>query len=105
MTAPMRKKNHSDAMRLTKLGGPPAGTVAALAIAQAGETLVFAGTQVGIFRLEEASAEAPHDWERLAGGPLGVLVLGVSPNFAQDHTLLAGTNSGIYFSLNSGETW
>ena len=101
----MRKKNHADAMRLTKLGGPPAGTVAALAIGQAGETRLFAGTQVGIFCLDETQSDESREWERLANAPLGVLALGASPSFAQDHTLIAGTSNGIHFSLDSGETW
>ena len=105
----MRKKTHSDATRLTKLGGPPAGTVPALAIApatgSADETLVFAGTQVGVFRLAVAPTDEAPEWERLANAPLGVLSLGASPDFAQDHTVIAGTNNGIYFSTDSGETW
>jgi photosystem II stability/assembly factor-like uncharacterized protein len=105
----MRKKTHSDTTRLTKLGGPPAGTVPALAIGHAigaaDETLVFAGTQVGVFRLALAPAAEAPEWERLANAPLGVLSLGVSPNFAQDHTVIAGTNNGIYVSTDSGDTW
>src|SRR5258706_3516138 len=105
MTTPMRKKNHPEATRLTKLGGPPAGTVAALAIGQAETMTVFAGTQVGIFRLAAAQGAEPGNWERLPNGPLGVLSLAVSPNFAQDQTLFAGTNNGIFVSADGGQTW
>jgi len=101
----MRKKNNVEATRLTTLGGPPAGTVAALAIGQGEGMAVFAGTQVGIFRLRAGPGTEPGAWERLPNAPLSVLALAVSPSYAQDHTLFAGTNNGISVSADGGETW
>ncbi len=31
--------------------------------------------------------------------------LAVSPRFANDHTLLAGTNTGVFVSRDAGESW
>ena len=101
----MRKKPKLAYAHLTKLGGPQAGSVAALAAGPAAGTTVFAGTQVGLFRLEDGQGAEPREWERLANAPLGIFSLAVSPSFAQDHTLVAGTNTGIYVSRDAGETW
>ena len=102
----MRKKTNPTASRLTKLGGPPAGSVAALAIGQAADgATVFAGTQVGLFRLEVGQEAGNHEWERLANAPLGILSLAVSPVFAQDQTVIAGATDGIFVSRDAGETW
>ena len=101
----MRKKTNLSSTPWTRVGGPPAGSVAALAIGQADRSTVFAGTQVGVFRLEGGQDGQPQEWERLAQAPLGILSLAASPCFATDHTLVAGTNSGIFVSRDAGETW
>ena len=101
----MRKKPKLANAQVTKLGGPQAGSVAALAVGPAAGATVFAGTQVGLFRLEDGQGAEPREWERLANAPLGIFSLAVSPSFAQDHTLVAGTNTGIYVSRDAGETW
>src|SRR5712692_2276720 len=101
----MRKKPHLAYARLTKLGGPQAGSVAALAIGPAAGATVFAGTQVGLFRLEEGQDTETREWKRQANAPLGILSLAVSPSFTEDHTLVAGTQTGIYLSSDAGETW
>src|SRR5438045_9731579 len=98
----MRKKTSSSSP-WTRLGGPPAGSVAALAIGQADGATVFAGTQVGLFRLEDSPAGEAREWERLPNAPLGILSLAASPTFARDQTLVAGTNTGILVSPTSGK--
>src|SRR5437764_5076779 len=101
----MRKKSSLSAVPWTRLGGPPAGSVAALAIAEADGATLFAGTQVGLFRLEGGQGRERREWERMANSPLGILSLAVSPCFAQDRTLVVGTSTGIFVSRNAGETW
>ena len=102
----MRKKPSLANARVTKLGGPQAGSVAAIAIGQAaGALTVFAGTQVGLFSLEYGLDLEASEWERLANAPLGILSLAVSPAFADDQTLVAGTHTGILVSRDVGETW
>src|SRR6266542_4257054 len=98
----------------TKVGGPEAGTISALAI---GGRTVFIGTKVGVFR----SAGTPvTGWDRLShvvtteGKPAGgvptvggisIISLAVSPNFAEDRTVVAGTDAGLTLSTNAGDTW
>ena len=101
----MRKKTNLSSTPWTRLGGPPAGSVAALAIGQADSATVFAGTQVGLFRLEDGPDTEGREWERLPNAPLGILSLAASPGFASDQTLVAGTNTGIFVSRDAGETW
>lgn len=92
--------------RLTRLGGPLAGTVAALAIAQdRDETLVFAGTQVGLFRSTGVSGGQVQGWQRLPQAPIGLVSLAASPTFGEDRTLVAGTNTGFFISRDAGDTW
>jgi photosystem II stability/assembly factor-like uncharacterized protein len=101
----MRKKTTHASAPWTRLGGPPAGSVAALAAVQTDVLTVFAGTQVGVFRLEGGAEGEPHAWERLPGAPLGVLALAAAPDFAGEPTLIAGTHTGIFVSRDAGETW
>src|SRR6266508_5624215 len=72
-----------------KVGGPEAGTVAALAAGgkpatSNGHTL-FIGTKVGLYRSSGFDGGAAPGWERLTAAPLGVMSLAVSPSFASDH--------------------
>ncbi len=94
---------------LARLGGPAVGTVAALALGQDQGYTVFVGARAGLFRTAAApsdySGAAPSGWERLANAPVGLLALAVSPTFARDQRLLAGTNSGLFVSGDAGETW
>jgi photosystem II stability/assembly factor-like uncharacterized protein len=101
----MRKKSKLAFAPLTKLGGPQAGSVAAIAVGPAPGATLFAGTQVGLFRLEDSQGTEPREWQRQANAPLGISSLAVSPSFAQDHILVAGTNTGIHLSRDGGETW
>ena len=103
---PTRTKSNPALQRLTRLGGPRAGTVAALALAQAGdEKIVYAGTPVGLFRSVGFSEDQVEGWERLADAPIGIVCLAVSPSYAEDQTLAAGTNAGIFVSRDGGDTW
>jgi photosystem II stability/assembly factor-like uncharacterized protein len=89
----------------TRLGGPPAGSVAALSIAWDNGYIVFIGTNVGLYRSMGFDGEMIQDLGRLPAAPVGILCLAVSPNYAEDHTLIVGTNTGIALSEDSGETW
>src|SRR5690349_10370871 len=103
---PTRTKANPAFPRLTRLGGPQAGTVAALALAQApDETTLYLGTPVGLFRSVGFDGAAVEGWQRLAGAPVGVVCLAVSPTFATDQTVVAGANSGIFVSRDGGDTW
>jgi hypothetical protein len=66
--------------------------------------IAFAGTlQDGVFR----SADRGSRWASWNFGliDLGVLCVAVSPDFGQDDTLLAGTETGIFRSSNGGRAW
>ena len=94
-----------------KIGGPPAGAIAALAIGkqacgkQDGGYMVFLGAKVGLFRSSGFDGTTLTSWERLTNAPIGVMALAVSPNFATDHTIIAGADTGIYVSHDAGDTW
>ena len=90
---------------MSKLGGPPPGTVAAFAISRGNGNIVFIGTQVGLYRSAGYAGNAFQEWERLPNAPLGIICLAVSPDDAKDHTIVAGTHTGIFLSKDSGETW
>ncbi len=105
---PTRTKSNPSFPHLTRLGGPQAGTVAALALAPASSAsglTVFVGTQVGLFRSVGFDGAAVDRWERLAAAPIGIVSLAVSPSYAEDLTLVAGANSGIFVSRDGGQTW
>lgn len=96
-----------------KVGGPRAGTIAALGFGEGfGEGAgpepgfkLFIGTKVGLYRSVDFDGATVHGWERLAAAPIGVMSMAVSPDFARDHTLIVGTDTGIYLSKDAGETW
>jgi photosystem II stability/assembly factor-like uncharacterized protein len=91
-----------------KIGGPQAGTIAALAIGKdandAGH-MIFIGTKVGLFRSSRFDGASVQGWERLTSAPLGIMSLAVSPDFAHDYMIVAGTDSGISISRDGGMTW
>jgi photosystem II stability/assembly factor-like uncharacterized protein len=103
---PTRTKNAHTPHRLTRLGAPEAGSVSALALGRAsGDYVLFVGSPVGLYRARAAEGQPFAGWDRLAAGPLGILTLAVSPDFAADQTLIAGTSTGTYVSRDGGETW
>ena len=66
--------------------------------------VLFAGTmEDGVFR----SSDRGERWVRWNFGllDLHVLVLALSPDFAQDETLFVGVESGIFRSTNGGRAW
>lgn len=101
----MRKKSNLSLQRLTRLGGPEAGTVAALAIGRNSESTVFVGTPVGLYRSVGYDGKTIQSWARLTTAPIGLLALAVSPEYASDHTLVAGTTTGLFISRDAGATW
>ncbi len=101
----MRTKTKLAAQPLNRLGGPAVGTVTALALGHDQGDTVFVGARAGLFRTTVAPDAAPAVWERLANAPIGILALAVSPTFARDQRLLAGTNRGLFVSGDAGETW
>lgn len=90
-------------------GCPPAGTLAALAIAPDGT--VFLGANIGILRSvagkvdQDSGSVSFPAWEKLPHSPVGVLCLALSPGFMADHTLVAGAHAGIFYSTDRGDTW
>src|SRR5450756_113425 len=61
---------------------------------------------IGLSVLSSAGLAGWNEWT--TNGPYGVNVtsLALSPNFASDHTLFAGTDtSGVYKSTDSGGSW
>jgi photosystem II stability/assembly factor-like uncharacterized protein len=92
----------------TIVGGPPAGTVAALAIGPGEGYVVFAGTRTGLYRAQGVSkGTTAHQvqWRRLPAAPLEIISLGVSPRYAEDRTILAGTAQGLFISRDGGDHW
>ena len=45
------------------------------------------------------------EWTRLIDSPGRVFAIGVSPNFERDHLVVAGSQAGIFISLDEGESW
>ena len=92
----------------TIVGGPPAGTVAALAIGPGEGYVVFAGTRTGLYRTQGVSkGTTAHQvqWKRLPAAPLEIISLGISPRYAEDRTILAGTARGLFISRDGGDHW
>ena len=90
----------------TVLGGPQGGTISSLAIGQDKKGYsVWIGSPAGLHRSTGYENRKILGWERLPNAPFGIMSLVVSPNFAEDHTLVAGTHTGIYISENGGESW
>src|SRR4051794_5198641 len=89
----------------TILPSPPP-FVSALAASPAFDQdgIMFAGTmEDGVFR----SGDRGGRWDIWNIGllDLRIFCLAVSPGFAHDRTVFAGTESGIYWSKNSGHFW
>src|SRR3972149_5777305 len=87
------------------IGHPAAGTPTALAVAWDGGYTLFVGTEVGLYRSTGFVDGKIEAWKRLPTAPVGILCLGISPNYQEDHTLAAGANTGIYLSRKQGGSW
>ena len=87
------------------IGRPPAGRVAALAVGRKEGYTAFVGTRVGLFRAKVPSGGTMPQWSRLSPVPLEVMSLAVSPSYAEDGTLLAGTARGLFLSRDGGDHW
>jgi len=84
---------------------PLLATVAALALGQrAGQTTVFVGTRTGVYTAE-FNQEAHTAWQKLPQAPTEILALAVSPTYAEDATILAGTGYGLFLSYDGGAQW
>lgn len=87
------------------LGGPTAGTVAAVAVANTNTPTAFIGTKVGVFRAALADGKWAGGWQRLANAPIGVLAVATSPHYERDHMVIAANDQGLFFSRDGGDTW
>ncbi len=102
----MRTKSTLTPEQIYRLGGAQGGTASALAVGREAEGHnLFLGGAVGVYRAVGHQPGTEAAWERLPNAPIGVVALAASPNYAQDHTLFAGTNTGVYLSADGGETW
>ncbi len=101
----MKKHRTSGSKTWKELGAPQGGTIAALALSTQDELTVFMGTPVGLYRAMGSNVRSDPAWERLPEAPLGVLSLAISPSYAEDHTVVAGTDRGIWISFDTGDTW
>lgn len=89
----------------TIIGGPPPGTVSALAVGPREGRTIFAGARTGLYRTTEVDKGAQTRWQRLPAAPLEIITLALSPNYAEDATLFVGTGQGLFVSRNGGEQW
>jgi photosystem II stability/assembly factor-like uncharacterized protein len=99
------KQHHPKIEPWLKIGGPQTGSIAALAITGEKDYIVFIGTTAGLFRSSCQAGDSLLHWERLEGAPVGIICLGISPNYSEDHTLVVGTNAGIHYSHDAGYSW
>jgi photosystem II stability/assembly factor-like uncharacterized protein len=101
----LRSINGGRTWEVATLSSPPP-VVTALAVSPnyVRDGVVFAGTaEDGVFR----SADRGSHWVAWNFGllDLNVLYLALSPDFATDQTLFAGTETGIFRSTNGGRAW
>ncbi len=83
---------------------PPIVTCLVLSPLHGEDAVLLAGTlEDGIFR----STDRGQTWAAANFGllDLKVLSLAISPDFAHDETLFAGTESGLFRSTNGGRAW
>ena len=98
-----KHKQASD--RFVFTGRPAAGTPTAVAVVEDAGVTVFLGTEVGLFRSSGFKDRQIEGWLRLPGAPVGILSLAVSPDYRSDHTLVVGTNTGLFVSRDGGDSW
>ncbi len=92
----------SDNSGWTQTNGPYGGTITALHATPEG--VLFAGTEIGIFR----SADSGKTWTPANEG-LWVSPDNILPNILvltqEGNTLYAGTNGALFYSTNGGDSW
>jgi photosystem II stability/assembly factor-like uncharacterized protein len=102
----MPSKPSTPPQSLKILGGPQGGTISSLVIGQnKNNKTIWISSPAGLYRSTGFENGIIQGWERLQNAPLGIMSLVRSPNFADDHTLIAGTHLGVYRSENGGDTW
>jgi len=84
--------------------GRPA--VSAIAIAARASNIVYAGTDVGLFK----SADGGHSWKQVtagvsSGASLGVMVHSIALDPADTETIYIATYTGVRRSTDGGEDW
>ncbi len=89
----------------TIIGGPSGGTASALAIALKDGHTVFVGTRTGVYRTENVHGGTPARWRRLPEAPLEIMSLAISPQYAEDRTIVAGAAQGLFISRDGGDHW
>ncbi len=87
------------------LGGPRGGSVYSLAVTSSAEYKAFAATGVGIFCSKGSLENIGKKWDRLVESPGRVMSVVVSPGFDRDRCVAAGSQTGVYISLDGGESW
>jgi photosystem II stability/assembly factor-like uncharacterized protein len=97
-------QNWQDALAGLNLSEPLPVTTLAVSPDVLHDGLVFAGTSGGIFK----SGDSGETWKAVLLPPPAPMVsaMAISPNFAQDSTLFAGTmEDGIFVSQDAGVRW
>jgi len=85
-------------------GGPSGGKINALLVDAQNPSVVYAGTDGGVFISRDGGATWQHSSSGLLGDP-SVQALAVDARAAPDRKLYAGTRSGVYRSDDNGQTW
>ena len=101
----IRSYNGGDAWNIVALPAPPP-FVSSMTVSPnyTKDGIIFAGTmEDGILR----SGDRGTTWQSWNFGllDLNTLCVAISPGFASDETVIVGTESGIFFSKNSGRAW
>ncbi|MBI4464982.1 MAG: hypothetical protein HY647_09785 [Acidobacteria bacterium] len=88
---------------ISELGGPPGGTVRAVAMNPANPAIIYAGTiGGGVFK----SANGGTTWSAANAGLTSRLVLSLAMDPSTPDTLYAGTiGGGIFKTFNGGTSW
>lgn len=87
------------------ISSPSPGTVTALAVGFGESVTLFAGTRVGLYQTKDLNQNTQPHWRRMPNAPVEIIALAVSPTYATDSTILAGTGQGLFLSRDGGEKW
>jgi photosystem II stability/assembly factor-like uncharacterized protein len=102
----MTDANNNISGRWLPISGQEGGTITVLALSPGfpSDQTVFAGTHAGLFR----STDGGRAWEPWGDGITSPFIeaVGISPNFAKDRTMMAGSRDGVLFkSTDGGQNW